>query len=84
MRDKSVDGLVAALVADEKKELEAAVSAGRITAAEETQALADAKQRFTDLVSGKAPPWFRGGHGPAFGRDRLRGGFAPPAAAPML
>ena len=51
-KGKSVDGLVSALVADEKKELDAAVKAGRITQAQADAFLADAKQRFTDLVNG--------------------------------
>jgi hypothetical protein len=48
---KSVDGLVSALVADEKKELDAAVKAGRITQAQADAFLANAKQRFTDAVN---------------------------------
>ncbi len=51
-KGKSVDGLVSALVADEKKELDAAVKAGRITQAQADAFLANAKQRFTDLVNG--------------------------------
>src|SRR5215218_5312034 len=39
---KTVDGLVAALVADEKKELDAAVSAGRLTQAQADEMLAGA------------------------------------------
>jgi hypothetical protein len=49
---KTVDGLVAALVADEKKELDAAVAAGRLTQAQANEMLANAEQRFTDLVNG--------------------------------
>lgn len=52
---KSVDGLVAALVADEKKELDAAVSAGRLTQTHADAMLANAQQRFTDLVNGTMP-----------------------------
>ena len=65
---KSVDGLVSALVADEKQELDAAVAAGRITRAQADEMLANAKQRFTDMASGTLPDR---GHGP-FG--------APPGA----
>jgi hypothetical protein len=65
---KTVAGLVAALVADEKKELDAAVAAGRLTQAQATAMLANAEQRFTDLVNGTLPA-----HGP---RD-----FGPPPAA---
>jgi hypothetical protein len=61
---KTVDGLVSALVADEKKELEAAVSSGRLTQAQADELLADAEQRFTDLVNGELPErgrhWFGG------------------------
>jgi len=65
---KSVDGLVSALVADEKQELDAAVAAGRITSAQADEMLASAKQRFTDMANGTLPDR---GHGP-FG--------APPGA----
>jgi hypothetical protein len=67
---KTVEGLVAALVADEKKELDAAVAAGRLTQAQADAMLADAQQRFTDMVNGTLPE--RGEH--RFG--------APPAATP--
>jgi hypothetical protein len=53
---KTVDGLVSALVADEKTELAAAVSAGRLTQAQADDMLANAKQRFTDMVNGTMPP----------------------------
>lgn len=51
-KGKSVDGMVSALVADEKKELDAAVKAGRITQAQADAFLANAKQRFSDAVNG--------------------------------
>jgi hypothetical protein len=54
-KGKSVDGLVSALVADEKKELDAAVKAGRLTQAQADQMLANAKQRFTEMVNGTMP-----------------------------
>lgn len=60
---KTVDGLVTALVADEKKELDAAVAAGRLTQAQADQLLAGAKQRFTDLVNGTMPEGGPGHHG---------------------
>jgi hypothetical protein len=60
-KGKAVDGLVAALVADERQELDAAVAAGRITKAQADELLAGAKQRFTDLVNGTLPDR---GHGP--------------------
>ena len=59
---KTVDGLVAALVADEKKELDAAVKAGKLTDAQAKELLSNAEQRFTDMVNGTGGPGF--GHGP--------------------
>jgi hypothetical protein len=59
-KGKSVDGLVSALVADEKKELDAAVASGRITKAQADEMLANAKQRFTDMVNGTPPDRDRG------------------------
>ena len=67
-KGKSVDGLIAALVDAAKKRLDAAVSAGRLTQANEQTVLADLKQRFTDLVNGVRPAghdFFRGA--PPFG-----------------
>jgi hypothetical protein len=64
-RGKSVDGLIAALVASEKQELNQAVSAGRITAAQRDAMLAGAKDRFTAMVNGSAPGPGHGG--PGFG-----------------
>jgi hypothetical protein len=52
---KTVAGLVAALVADEKKELDEAVAAGRITQAQADEKLAGAEERFTDMVNGVMP-----------------------------
>lgn len=71
-KGKSADGLVAALVAGETKELDAAVAAGRLTKAKRDERLSQAKQRFQDLVDGKmpAPGSFRR-------HDGFRGG--PPA-----
>jgi hypothetical protein len=60
---KTVDGLVAALVADEKKELDAAVSSGRLTQVQADEMLANAEQRFTDLVNGVRPERGPGGFG---------------------
>jgi AraC-like DNA-binding protein/outer membrane murein-binding lipoprotein Lpp len=62
-RDKSVDGLVDALVADAETNLDGAVKAGRLTEAEKKEMLAGLKKRITDLVSGRFPrppgPGFR-------------------------
>ena len=72
-KGKTVDGLVAALVADEQKELDAAVQAGRLTDAQAKELLAGAKARFTAMVNGTGGPGF--GHGGPGGP-----GFAPPGA----
>jgi polyhydroxyalkanoate synthesis regulator phasin len=52
---KSVDGLIDALVAATKKDLDDAVADGRLTQAQADQILADMKQRITDRVNGKLP-----------------------------
>lgn len=54
-KGKSVDGLVSALVADEKKELDEAVSSGRLTQEQADEMLESAKERFADMVNGKMP-----------------------------
>jgi hypothetical protein len=69
--DKSVDGLIDALVADEKSELDSAVAAGRLTKEREQELLANAKQRFTDLVNGQRP------EGRPFGFGERRSGPPP-------
>jgi uncharacterized protein YidB (DUF937 family) len=61
-KGKSADGLVDALVADETKELGAAVTAGKLTAAQRDALIANARQRFQDLVDGKAPARGSRGH----------------------
>jgi hypothetical protein len=74
---KTVDGLVQALYDAQKQELDAAVSAGRLTQGQEDSILTSLKQRITDLVNGTLPPHrgdrrgfrgFRGGPPPAWGR----------------
>jgi hypothetical protein len=64
---KAADGLIAAMVAAEKKELDAAVSSGRITQAQEDQMVSNLKSRITDLVNRTGPPQgapgFRGHEG---------------------
>lgn len=75
---KSVDGLVAALVADTTKELDAAVAAGRLTKAERDERVAGLQARITALVNGERPA-----HGPRFGGRHDFGGDPadlPPAA----
>jgi hypothetical protein len=58
-QDKSVDGLLAALKADAKKKLDAAVAAGRVRKADEDQILSDLGQRFENLVNAKLSLRFR-------------------------
>jgi len=74
-QDKTVDGLVQALVGAAKTKLDAAVAAGRLTQTQANSILADLKSRVTDFVNGTAPRFghrgFRGGG--------FRGG-PPPAA----
>jgi polyhydroxyalkanoate synthesis regulator phasin len=52
-QNKTVDGLIAALKADAKQKLDAAVKAGRLSQAQETKILADLDQRITGFVNGK-------------------------------
>ena len=87
-KGKSVDGLVAALVADKTKELDAAVTAGRLTKAQRDELAANLKERVTAHVNGERPaggPGFRGGHGfggPGFGGSGFGGSPQPaPRAA---
>jgi len=64
---KSRDGLIAALVADENAKIDAAQTAGRITAEQATQMKANTQTRVTALVDGTAPaggPGFGFGPGP--------------------
>jgi hypothetical protein len=60
---KSVDGLVAALVASAKQHLDDEVTAGRLTDAQRTAMLTELEQRIADLVNGvaPAPPALRAG-----------------------
>ncbi len=65
---KSADGLVQALVASETKEVDDAVTAGKITADQATKMKARLTQRFTDMVNATRPMGpGRFGHG-RFGR----------------
>jgi hypothetical protein len=64
-RDKSVDGLVAAMSKAETAELNAAVKAGRLTDAQRDSIVAGLKDRITDMVNGAVGPRFgRGPGGP--------------------
>lgn len=63
---KTADGLIAAMVAAEQKELDAAVTSGRITKAQEDQMVSNLKARITELVNRTGPPQgpgFRGHEG---------------------
>lgn len=62
--DKSVDGLVTAIVAATTKRLDAAVAAGRMTEAQRDMIVASLKQRTTEIVNGTFPALAgRGGFG---------------------
>lgn len=69
-QNKSVDGLVQAIVDSAKKNLDAAVAAGRLTQSQADSILADLKSHAADFVNGTAP---------RFGHRRFRGG-PPPGA----
>ena len=83
--NKTADGVVATLLGESKKRLDAAVKAGKITAANEQKFLDKLKTVLTDVVNGKLPkPFAPGGsqhgsslapHGFGFGRP---GGFRGP------
>lgn len=61
---KSADGLIAALVAAEKTEIAAKVSAGRITQAQGDAIIPTLTAHFTAFVNGTGGGGFGGGHGP--------------------
>jgi hypothetical protein len=67
---KTVDGLVAAMLADAKQHIAADVAAGRLTQAQQQDILSTLEQHITDLVNGKRPT-------PPSGAGFDRGG--PPA-----
>ena len=58
-KNKSIDGLVGAIVAEEKKELAAAVTAGRLTDAQRDSIEQDLAARVKAMVNGERPPGFR-------------------------
>jgi len=74
-KGKSVDGLVDALYDAKKKELDAAVAAGRLSKSDETAMLSNLKQRIRDRVNGMFPKLRGLGEGFRFhGRlDHFRG-----------
>lgn len=71
---KSVDGLVDALVADEKKQLDEAVKDGRLTDAQRNKLEATLEERVTDFVNGERP---------LFAPHRTRPGFFPGGRMPF-
>ena len=62
---KTADGLVQALYDAQKKQLDAAVTAGKLTQSQEDAILANSKDRLTALVNGEQPALRVGG---AFGK----------------
>jgi len=79
------DVLIAALVADETKRIDAAVTAGKLTAAQATQMKANLVAHVTDEVNrvgGKGPKGGRGGHG--HDHRGPKGGGMGGATAPTL
>ncbi|MFL5950532.1 MAG: hypothetical protein ACJ74M_02910 [Gaiellaceae bacterium] len=72
---KQVSGLVDAFVADAKKHLDAAVAAGRLTKAQETDMLTGLRGRITNMVNSNGPPGDHDGFRPQGFRD-----FGRPAA----
>ena len=75
--NKSSIGLIDALVAQEKTELAAAVTAGKLTQAQSDQITANLQQRVTDLVNGQMRMHFGGGRG------GWKGGTPPQGGAGM-
>ncbi|CAB4546967.1 unannotated protein [freshwater metagenome] len=75
------DALVAALVADHNKRIDAAVTAGTLTAAQATILKANVSAHVTKLVEAKPAPMFRGGKGGKGGEKGERGPRGP--RAPM-
>jgi hypothetical protein len=73
--DKSVDGLVDAILADEKKRLNEEVAEGDLTRAQADQLLSRLEEGVRALVNGERPP---GVPGPGFGfRHHFDGGPPP-------
>jgi hypothetical protein len=62
-KGKSVDGLVDAMVAAAKQDLQQAVADGRLTDARRDEIVATLEERITAMVNGEHGP----GHGPGFG-----------------
>jgi 3-hydroxyacyl-CoA dehydrogenase len=80
-REKSVEGLVDALLAYAENKLENAVEAGRLTEAQKREMLAGLRQRIKDIVNGRIPQIHRGPGFPRIEPDAFvppRDSFIPP------
>ncbi|MGH3084006.1 MAG: hypothetical protein ACRDNP_08095 [Gaiellaceae bacterium] len=73
-RDKSVEGLVDALLAYAENKLENAVEAGRLTEAQKREMISGLRHRITDIVNGRFPQIHRGPSFPRIEPDA----FVPP------
>jgi hypothetical protein len=90
---KTPDGLISALVAAVEKQLDAAVTANKLSSTQEQAIEKNLQQQITALVNGTRPTFgkfkagtfkggfFRGGRGPGFGRG-MPGGFGHGAPTP--
>lgn len=76
-RDKSVDGLVDALVADKRDGIDQAVKDGKLTRAEADEFISGLKARITDMVNGRFAPRFGRGFRGGNHRAGTRPAFAP-------
>lgn len=84
-RDKSVDGLVDALVADKKAHIQQHVKEGRLTQAQADEFVAGLKARVTDMVNGRMPERGRRGfHRFGPGAAPGAGGIELPAPVPAF
>jgi polyhydroxyalkanoate synthesis regulator phasin len=54
-RDKSVDGLIAAMLDEAEQKLDEAVESGKLTEGEKADMLEGMRKRITDLVNGRIP-----------------------------
>jgi hypothetical protein len=70
------DALIAALVAQENSEIDAAVSAGKLTSAQAATKKANVTQRVTDMVNNTRPKMGKGGHGGRGGHGPMGKGLA--------
>jgi hypothetical protein len=84
--NKSVDGLVQALLDDAGEKLDAAVDAGKLTRTEADKIRADWKERITDFVNGETPFGFHLGFDKdGFGfHERFEYRFGGPSVSPWL